>query len=78
LGDRVDVFTREQVITNNLFGDVVSADSLDRMGEVIAVAKGGAVLIDPARIEKESAMVGHHGADSEIETQVGLLTTTLS
>ena len=78
LGDRADVFTREQVITNNLFGDVVSADSLDRMGEVIAVAKGSAVLIDPARIDKESAMVGHHGADSEIETQVGLLTTTLS
>jgi hypothetical protein len=78
LGDRVDVFTREQAITNNLFGDVVSADSLDRMGEVIAVAKGAAVLIDPARIDKESAMVGHHGADSEIETQVGLLTTTLS
>jgi hypothetical protein len=48
------------------------------MGEVIAVAKGGAVLIDPARIEKESAMIGHHGADSDIETQVGLLTTTLS
>lgn len=78
LGDRVDVFTREQAITNNLFGDVVSADSLDRMGEVIAIAKGGAVLIDPARIEKESAMIGHHGADSDIETQVGLLTTTLS
>ena len=78
LGDRIDVFTREQAITNNLFGDVVSADSLDRMGEVIAVAKGAAVLIDPARIDKESAMVGHHGADSEIETQVGLLTTTLS
>jgi predicted AlkP superfamily pyrophosphatase or phosphodiesterase len=78
LGDRVDVFTREQAITNNLFGDVVSADSLDRMGEVIAVAKGGTVLIDPARVDKESAMVGHHGANSEIETQVGLLTTTLS
>lgn len=78
LGDRIDVFTREQAITKNLFGDVVSADSLDRMGEVIAVAKGAAVLIDPARIDKESAMVGHHGADSEIETQVGLLTTTLS
>ncbi|CAB4844188.1 unannotated protein [freshwater metagenome] len=78
LGDRVDVFTREQAITSNLFGDVVSADSLDRMGEVIAVAKGAAVLIDPARIDKEGAMVGHHGADSETETQVGLLTTTLS
>jgi predicted AlkP superfamily pyrophosphatase or phosphodiesterase len=78
LGDRVDVFTREQAVTNNLFGDVVSADSLERMGEVIAVAKGTTVLIDPTRIDKESAMVGHHGADSEAETQVGLLTTTLS
>lgn len=77
LGGLADVFTREQAVSNNLFGEMVSADSLDRMGEVIAVAKGTVVLIDPNRIEKESSMVGHHGADSEIETQVGLLTTTL-
>ena len=78
LGERVDVFTREQAITNNLFGKLISADSLDRMGEVIAVAKGRVVLIDPTRIDKESSMIGHHGADSEIEIQVGLLTTTLN
>jgi len=36
------------------------------------------VLLDPERAEKEGAMVGHHGGDSEIETQVGLLKTTLS
>ena len=78
LGNRVDVFTREQALTNNLFGDVVSADSFDRMGEVIAIAQGAVVLIDPTRVDKESAMVGHHGADSEVEMQVGLLTTTLS
>ena len=56
----------------------VTADSLDRMGEVIAIANGGVVLIDPTRVEKEASMVGHHGGRSEIETQVGLLTTTLS
>ena len=78
LGNRVDIYTREQVLAKNLFGDVVSADSFDRMGEIIAVAKGAVVLIDPTRADKEGSMVGHHGSDSEIETQVGLLTTTLS
>lgn len=78
LGDRVGVFTREQAVENNLFGELVSADSLDRMGEVIAVAKGAVVLIDPVRIDKEGSMIGHHGSDSEIETQVALLTTTLN
>jgi len=78
LGDKAIVFTREQALINNLFGDVVTADAIDRMGEVIAVAQGTVVLIDPSRIDKEGAMVGHHGADSEIETKVGLLTTVLS
>ncbi len=78
LGARCDVYTREQAITSQLFGAVVSADSFDRMGEVIAIAQGATVLIDPNRVDKESLMVGHHGADSKIETQVSLLTTTLS
>ena len=78
LGERADVITREDALTNNLFGENVSADSLERMGEVIAIAKGGVVLIDPTRVDKEGIMVGHHGAHSEIEMQVALLTTTLS
>jgi len=48
------------------------------MGEVIAIARGGLVLLDIERAEKEGAMIGHHGGDSDIESQVGLLTTTLS
>lgn len=78
LGELANIFTREEVISNNLFGEFVSQDALDRMGEVIAVAQGTAILIDPARVEMESAMVGHHGADSAKETQINLLTTTLS
>ena len=72
------VLTREQAISSNLFGAVMSADALDRMGEVIAIARGGLVLLDADRADKEGAMVGHHGGDSVIESQVGLLTTTLS
>ena len=78
LRDKALVLAREQAISSNLFGTDVSADALDRMGEVIAIARGGVVLLDADRAEKEGAMVGHHGADSEIESQVGLLTTTLS
>ena len=78
LKDKALVLTREQAISNDLFGSNVSADAFDRMGEVIAIARGGLVLLDADRAEKEGAMVGHHGGDSDIESQVGLLTTSLS
>ena len=78
LQEKALVLTREQAISNDLFGAELSADAIDRMGEVIAIARGGLVLLDPERADKEGAMVGHHGSDSEIESQVGLLTTTLS
>ena len=78
LQEKALVLTREQAISSNLFGAQLSADAVDRMGEVIVIARGGLVLLDPDRADKEGAMVGHHGGDSEIESQVGLLTTTLS
>ncbi len=78
LGSRATIVTRESAIETNLFGDEVTADSIDRMGEIIAIAQEGVVLLDPARAEKEGEMIGHHGGNSEIESQVGLLTTTLS
>ena len=78
LQEKALVLTRESAISANLFGSDVSPDAFDRMGEVIAIARGGLVLLDADRVDKEGAMVGHHGADSQIESQVGLLTTTLS
>lgn len=78
LQNKALVLTREQALSNKLFGDVVTADSIDRMGDVIAIARGGLVLLDADRAEKEGSMVGHHGGDSAIESQVALLTTTLS
>lgn len=78
LQEKALVLTREQAISSDLFGAQLSADAVDRMGEVIAITRGGLVLLDPERADKEGAMVGHHGSDSDIESQVGLLTTTLS
>ena len=78
LQEKALVLTREQAISSNLFGAQFSADAIDRMGEVMVIARGGLVLLDADRADKEGAMVGHHGGDSEIESQVGLLTTTLS
>jgi hypothetical protein len=78
LQEKALVLTREQAMSSDLFGAQLSADAIDRMGEVIAIARGGLVLLDPERADKEGAMVGHHGSDSDIESQVGLLTTTLS
>ena len=78
LQEKALILTREQAISSNLFGETLSPDALDRMGEVIAIARGGLVLLDADRADKEGAMVGHHGGDSQIESQVGLLTTTLS
>lgn len=78
LKEKALVLTREQALSTNLFGADVSPDAVDRMGEVIAIARGGLVLLDADRADKEGAMVGHHGGDSQVESQVGLLTTTLS
>ena len=78
LQEKALVITREQALSSNLFGTDVTADAVDRMGEIIAIARGGLVLLDADRADKEGSMVGHHGGDSDIESQVGLLTTTLS
>jgi hypothetical protein len=78
LQEKALVLTREEALSSNLFGTEVTADAVDRMGEIIAIARGGLVLLDADRSDKEGAMVGHHGGDSDIESQVGLLTTTLS
>jgi predicted AlkP superfamily pyrophosphatase or phosphodiesterase len=78
LQEKALILTREEALSSNLFGTEVTADAVDRMGEIIAIARGGLVLLDADRADKEGAMVGHHGGDSDIESQVGLLTTTLS
>ena len=73
LGARVTMHTRQSAISSGLFGAQVSRDAAERAGDVIAIAQGNLVLLDPARADKEGAMIGHHGGDSVIETSVPLL-----
>jgi hypothetical protein len=75
LGEKVKMFTRESAIASGLFGSDVSLDASERIGDIIAIAQGNVVLLDPERADKEGAMVGHHGGDSEIESTVPLLTS---
>lgn len=73
LGAKVTMHTRQSAITAGLFGPNVSLDASERAGDVIAIAQGNVVLLDPERADKEGAMIGHHGGDSVIESSVPLL-----
>ena len=73
LGSRVTMHTRQSAITSGLFGPAVSRDASERAGDVIAIAQGSLVLLDPERADKEGAMIGHHGGDSVTESSVPLL-----
>jgi len=72
LGDSVEVYTRQGAIDACLFGDFVSNNASDRMGDLIAIARGGVIFVDPARTTQESAMVGHHGGMTDSEKYVPL------
>ena len=70
-GENVEIFTKADAV--RLFGAVITADSLDRMGDLIAVPTGGIVLLDPAIASKETLMVGHHGGFTQDEVLIPLL-----
>ena len=74
LGEKVKMFTRESAIASGLFGSDVTLDASERIGDIIAIAQGNLVLLDPSRADKEGAMVGHHGGDGVIESTVPLFT----
>jgi predicted AlkP superfamily pyrophosphatase or phosphodiesterase len=78
LGDKASIYTRDAAIADNLFGNTVSADAADRMGDFIAVAHGDLILIEAEREKQEGAMVGHHGGASDIESYVPLLRAEIS
>jgi hypothetical protein len=73
LGDKADIYTKEEAILANLFGSEVTLDSQDRIGDLLVIAKGSMILVDPERIKQEAGMVGHHGGLTEIESLIPLL-----
>ncbi|WP_132994164.1 alkaline phosphatase family protein [Gordonia zhaorongruii] len=76
LGADARVVTREQAVDEHWFGpSAPDPDIAARIGDVIAVAEGTAVLVRPAAEPMESAMTGHHGAWTDDEQAVPLITS---
>lgn len=73
LDEKFTVHTRESAIAANLFGKPMPTNFAERVGDLVVIAKRNQLLIDPAREKLESAMVGHHGGLTDIETVVPLL-----
>jgi predicted AlkP superfamily pyrophosphatase or phosphodiesterase len=72
--EQVQIFSKTDAIAANLFGDTVSEDSMERMGDLIAIPNYDLILIDPERVRQESGMVGHHGGLTDLEINIPLLT----
>jgi hypothetical protein len=72
-GNRARVLSKDNAIKDGLFGPVVTEDSHDRLGDLIAIANNDLILVDPARVREESSMVGHHGGVTDIEVEIPLL-----
>lgn len=73
LGDLATVYTKADAIDTGLFGLPISTNFAERIGDIVAMVKDDSILIDPAREKLESAMVGHHGSLTDIESNVPLL-----
>ncbi len=73
LGERATVLTKEEAIKEGLFGNEVTVDSNERIGDLLVIAKGEMILVDPERVKQEAGMVGHHGGLTDIERVIPLL-----
>ncbi|CAB4789796.1 unannotated protein [freshwater metagenome] len=67
---------KQDAITAGLFGAVVTEDSFDRLGDVIAIPKAELVLIEPDKEKQQLAMVGHHGGLTAAELEIPLFCGT--
>ena len=77
MGAVATVHTKQEAIESGLFGLPMPANFAERAGDLIAIVNTDAVLIDPAREKLESAMVGHHGGLTQVETNVPLQSINL-
>ena len=71
------IFTKEAAIATGLFGLPMPEKFAERIGDLVAIVNTDAVLIDPSREKLESAMVGHHGGLTQVETNVPLQLVSL-
>ncbi len=73
LGDRAWIASREEAIDAGWFGPV-QARIADRIGDVVAAARGPSAVVATVTEPRESALVGMHGSLSATDQRVPLLT----
>jgi hypothetical protein len=73
LGDRAWTASREEAIDANWFGPVGPAMA-DRIGDVVAAARGPSAVVATVAEPRESRLVGMHGSLTPADQRVPLLT----
>jgi hypothetical protein len=73
LAGNATVLMREEAIAGGWFGEV-DLGLTDRIGDVIAVATGTCVLASQSVDSRSSALIGQHGAVTEAEIAIPLMT----
>lgn len=73
LGERAWVVTRDEAVAAGWFGERVRDDVRPRIGDVVAAARGSAVVVRRTAEPLESSLVGHHGSLTSAEQHVPLL-----
>ena len=72
------VVTREQALDEHWFGTTPPIETIRaRIGDVLAVAQGNSVLVCPGNEPMESSLVGHHGAWTDDEQLVPLISNRI-
>jgi predicted AlkP superfamily pyrophosphatase or phosphodiesterase len=72
-GEKVELITRQDAISSNLFGTQVTETNALRIGDLIAIANGDFIMVEKEREELQLSMVGHHGGITRAELEIPLL-----
>jgi len=75
LGDRMWVGGRDDAVAAGLFGPVVSVEAHHRIGDVVAVATGEVAVVQRQVDPMMSGLLGQHGALTDAERLVPLLSS---
>ena len=73
VGNRMAVLTRDEAIGHGWFGPDVSAPARHRIGDLIAVSVSELAVVRRKAESRNAALIGHHGALTDAELLVPLL-----
>lgn len=73
LGDSAVVLSRADVVNSGLIGAAVTPATAQRIGDVVAIPEPGRAIVDGRIAAWEADLIGHHGALTEDEGLVPLV-----